>query len=86
MSPDDLNVALDAMQAAAIDDAGKPGLITVNTADWIGNLDRIKATCARLDDGLRHRNLRVAIGSTEKTGVLTQAEAGERGAPYRDLT
>lgn len=86
MSPEELNAALNAMQAAAIDDAGKPGLITVNTADWIGNLDRVKATCARLDDGLRHRDIRIHIGSQQATKVLTRAEAGERGEPYRDLS
>lgn len=86
MTPAELNADLDAMQAAASSDADKPGLITIATEDWIANLDAIKATCARLDDGLRHRNIQVHIGSQQVTRVLTRAEAGERGAPYRDLT
>lgn len=86
MTPDELNAALDAMQAAATSDADKPGLITIKTDDWISNLDAIKATCARLDDGLRHRDIQIHIGTQQVTRVLTRAEAGERGAPYRDLT
>lgn len=87
MTPDELNDTLDAMQAAA---AGNPellpGLITVESSHWVQVMSAIKATCARLDDGLRHRNIRVAIGSQEKAGVLTRSEAGARGEPYRDLT
>ncbi|WP_312814488.1 hypothetical protein [Brevundimonas sp.] len=87
MTTDDLNAALDAMQTAANGDTDKmPGLITIDTTHWIDVLSAIKATIARLDDGLRHRDIRVAIGSTEETKILTRAEAGDRGAPYRDLT
>lgn len=75
--------ALDAMQA--VDDPDQmPGLITVQTDDWIDSLSVIKATCARLDDGLRYRDVVVHIGAQQQTKVLTRAEASERGTPYRD--
>jgi hypothetical protein len=87
MTPQDLDDALDAMAAAAGDNPDQmPGLITVQTAEWIASLSAIHATCARLDDGLRHRDIQVHIGSSQPTDILTRAEAGERGAPYRDLT
>lgn len=86
MTPAELNADLDDMQAAASSDAEKPGLITIKTDDWISNLDAIKATCARLDDGLRHRNIQIHIGSQQQTKVITRAEAGAKGEPYRELT
>lgn len=86
MTPADLNAALDAMQAAATSDANKPGLITIHTDDWITTLYAVKATCARLDDGLRHRNIQIHIGAHQTTKVVTRGEADGRGAPYRDLT
>ncbi|WP_278070334.1 hypothetical protein [Brevundimonas sanguinis] len=48
-------------------------------------LSAVRATCAALNDGLRHRNMVIHVGSQQETKVLTRAEAGERGAPYRDL-
>ncbi|MGU3455651.1 hypothetical protein ACLBV5_04995 [Brevundimonas sp. M1A4_2e] len=48
-------------------------------------LSAVRATCAALNDGLRHRNMVIQVGSQQETKVLTRAEAGERGAPYRDL-
>lgn len=87
MTPDDLNAALDAMASAAGANPDQmPGLITVESSHWVQTLSAINATCARLDDGLRHRNIRVAIGSQETVGVLTRIAAGGRGEPYRDLT
>lgn len=84
MTPNELDHALDAMQAARNPDQ-MPGLITVQTDDWIDSLSAVKATCARLDDGLRYRDVVVHIGAKQQTKVLTRAEAGGRGAPYRDL-
>lgn len=86
MTPDVLNQTLDAMQQAA---AGTPelmpGLITVQTSDWIERTSGVRATCKALHDGLRHRDIRIDIGAGQKTAVLTRAEAGVRGEPYRDL-
>lgn len=86
MTPDELNDTLDAMAKAAGDDAGKlPGLITCETEHWVNVLSGVRATCSALHDGLRHRDIMIRIGSTQETKVLTRADAGERGAPYRDL-
>ncbi|WP_292085291.1 MULTISPECIES: hypothetical protein [unclassified Brevundimonas] len=83
MTPDELNDTLDAMAKAAGDDAGKlPGLITVETSHWVNVLSGVRATCS----ALRHRNIAIHVGSAQETKVLTRAEAGERGEPYRDLT
>lgn len=87
MTPNELDAALDAMAAAAGDSPDlTPGLITVESSHWVHVLSPIGATCARLDDGLRYRNIQIDIGSAQETKVLTRAEAGERGAPYRDMT
>ena len=86
MTLDQLNDALDAMAKAAGDDPELlPGLITVESGHWVNVLAAVRATCAALNDGLRHRNIVIHIGSQQETKVLTRAEAGERGAPYRDL-
>ena len=86
MTPTELDDALDAMQRAA---AGNPelmpGLITVESHHWVQVLSDIRPTCARLDDGLRHRDVQVHVGSAQETKVMSRTEAGERGAPYRDL-
>ncbi|WP_312783414.1 hypothetical protein [Brevundimonas sp.] len=87
MTPEELNDTLDAMAKAAGADADKlPGLITVESNHWVQVLSAVGPTCARLDDGLRHRNIVIHVGAAQETKVLTRAEAGERGAPYRDLT
>ena len=87
MTPTELDDALDAMQQAAGGDANRlPGLITVQTDDWIDRLSAVGAKCARLDDGLRYRDIVIHIGAQQETKVLTRAEAGERGEAYRDLT
>lgn len=87
MTPDELNDALDAMAEAAAGDPSKlPGLITVESSHWISTLGAIRANCSALHDGLRHRNIQVHVSSAFETKVLTRGEAGERGAPYRDLT
>ena len=87
MTPTELDDALDALQQAAGGDANRlPGLIGVQTDDWIARTSAVGAKCARLDDGLRHRDIQIHIGAQQKTTVLTRAEAGDRGAPYRDLT
>lgn len=84
MTPTELDDALDALQQAAGGDANRlPGLIGVQTD---ARTSAVGAKCARLDDGLRHRDIQIHIGAQQKTTVLTRAEAGDRGAPYRDLT
>lgn len=86
MTPNELDAALDAMAAAAGDNSDLvPGLVTVESGHWVHVLSPIGATCASLDDGLRYRGIQIHIGSAQETKVLTRAEAGERGAPYRDL-
>ncbi|WP_292037104.1 MULTISPECIES: hypothetical protein [unclassified Brevundimonas] len=72
--------------AAAADPDQQPGLITVESGLWVEHLSVVRATCSALHDGLRYRNLQIHVGSTLVTAVLSRAEAGERGAPYRDLT
>lgn len=88
MTPDELNDALDAMQAAAGDDADKtPGLIEIQTDDWINRLSAMPTGRPQtIVDGVRIRDIKVAIGAGNATRVLTRAEAGERGEPYRELT
>lgn len=39
-----------------------------------------------LDEGIRHRGIKVVVSSLFETKILTRAEAGDRGAPYYDLT
>lgn len=87
MTLTDLDDALDAMlQAAGENPDLLPGLITVNSEEWVKTLYVIKDTCVTLDDGIRRRNIKVHASSAFETKVLTRAEAGERGAPYRDPT
>lgn len=87
MTPTELDDALDAMQQVAGGDADRlPGLITVQANDWIERTSAVGATCARLDDGLRHRDIVIHIGAQQQTKLLTRVEAGERGAPYRGLS
>jgi hypothetical protein len=86
MTPDQLTTALDAMAAAAGDDPNRlPGLIEINSAEWCETLYSIEHTAKSLDEGIRHRGIKVAISSEFDTRVLTRTEAGDRGEPYRDL-
>ena len=86
MTPDQLTEALDAMAMAAGGNPNlMPGMITVKDVEWVPTFYVLKEECRTLDDGVRHRNIKVAISSTLETGVLTRAEAGDRGEPYRDL-
>ncbi len=86
MTPDQLTTTLDAMAAAAGDDPNRlPGLIEINSAEWCETLYGIEHSAKSLDEGIRHRGIKVAISSAFDTRVLTRAEAGERGEPYRDL-
>lgn len=87
MTPAELNDALDAMQAAAAgDDSLRPGLITVQTDDWINRLSAMQSCRPQtIVDGIRVRDIKVAVGATAVTKVLTRSEAGDRGEPYRDL-
>ncbi|WP_415289102.1 hypothetical protein RSD66_04120 [Brevundimonas sp. S1H14] len=86
MRPDQLNHTLDAMAEAAGGNPNlMPGLITVESGHWVNVLSAVRATCTALHDGLRHRDIVIHVGSQQETKVLMRAEAGERGAPYRDL-
>lgn len=83
MTPDELTDTLDAMTRAAGDDADKmPGLIEVNSSEWCEALYVIERTAKTLDEGIRHRGVKVAVSSLFTTRVLTRAEAGDRGSPY----
>ncbi|WP_312687199.1 hypothetical protein [Brevundimonas nasdae] len=86
MTPDELNATLDAMQTAATDDSQKPGLIKVQTDEWIERLSAIQPGRPQtITDGIRIRDIKVAVGAGNETKVLTRSEAGDRGEPYRDL-
>jgi hypothetical protein len=86
MTPNELDDTLYAMAQAANGDPDQmPGLITVQADHWINVLGVIGAKAANLADGLRHREVKVVIAAAFPTAVLTRAEAGERGEPYRDL-
>ncbi|WP_341020852.1 hypothetical protein [Brevundimonas diminuta] len=86
MTPDQLTTALDAMMASAGDNPDfLPGLIEVNCTEWCETLYQIEHTAKTLDEGIRHRGVKVVVFSMFKTRALTRDEAGERGAPYRDL-
>lgn len=86
MTPEQLTAALDAMVAAAGDNTDLlPGLIEVDSTEWCETLYVIDHTAKSLDEGIRHRGINVAISSAFETRVLTRVEAGDRGAPYRDL-
>ncbi|MGH7028084.1 hypothetical protein [Brevundimonas sp.] len=87
MTPDQLTAALDAMQQAAGDEAQLlPGLIAVNSAEWCDSLYAVERITKTLDEGIRHRGIKIVVSSLFETKVLTRAEAGDRGAPYRELT
>jgi len=86
MTPEQLTAALDALITAAGNNTDLlPGLIEVNSTEWCETLYQIERTAKSLDEGVRHRGIKVVISSAFETRVLTRAEAGERGAPYRDL-
>jgi len=86
MKPDELATAIDAMIEAAGEDADKlPGLITVNSEEWCSGLCDIDHSTRNLEEGTRHRGIRVWVSSEYQTKVLTRAEAGERGAPFRNI-
>lgn len=88
MTADELNAALDALEAAAGGDADKrPGLIEVETDNWIDHIAPMPRPHPKtIADGIRIRDIKVAVGASDTTRVLTRAEAGERGEPFRDLT
>lgn len=86
MTPDQLTAALDAMQQAAGDEVQlMPGLIAVNSAEWCDSLYAVERVTKTLDEGIRHRGIKIVVSSLFETKVLTRAEAGDRGAPYREL-
>lgn len=62
MTPEELTEALDAMAAAAGDNPNlRPGLITVKDVEWVPTFYVLKEECRTLDEGVRHRNIKVAI-------------------------
>lgn len=85
MTVDEINDTLDAMAAKAAggDPEQMPGLITFHTDVWVP-MPRF-ASAKNMEDGMRYRDVRIHVGSQQKTAVLTRAEAGDRGEPYRDL-
>ncbi len=84
MTHDELDATLDRMAASGAAE-GIPGLITVSSDHWCGPLSMMRATCASLSDGLRYRDIMVMVSSQFRTEVLSRGEAGDRGAPHRDL-
>lgn len=87
MTRDELDRLLDVMENPAGDTGGKPGLITVESGLWVSGLAHaIRPTCDSLTDGLRYRNVKVQVSSTLINAVLTRADAGDAGEPYRDLS
>ena len=87
MTPDELNDALDAIQLAAGGEADKmPGLIEIQTDDWINRLSAMQTAKPRtIVDGVRVRDIKVAVGASTVTTILTRADAADRGEPCRDL-
>lgn len=86
MTPDQLTDALEAMQGAAGGEPDRmPGLILAYSKVWCDSLYAIERVAKTLDDGIRHREIKVLVSSSFETRVLTRVEAGERGRPYRDL-
>lgn len=88
MTCDELDETLDRMCEAASakgDGEMSPGLITVESTHWVGHIAEVGATCASLHDGLRYRQIKIHVSSGLETRVLSRAEAGDRGAPYREL-
>lgn len=85
MTPDELNTALDAMEATAGDDVGKrPGLIEIQSDAWIHALADMQTVKPKtIVDGPRIRDIKIAISAATPTRILTRDEAGERGEPYR---
>lgn len=85
MTREELDDALDTMAAKAGGDPDQmPGLITYQTDDWV-HMPRV-ASVKSLDDQMRYRDVVIHVGAEQKTALLTRAEAGEQGEPYRDLT
>ena len=85
MTRDDLDQTLDRMAAEATAPEGQPGLVTVQTDDWLGSLSGVKVKCVSLQDGMRYREIQLQVSSQFETRVLSRAEAGGRGEPYREL-
>ena len=82
-----MTAALDTMQQAAGGDAAlMPGLVTAKSSNWCDSLYAIERITKTLDEGIRHRGIKVMVSSLFETKVLTRAEAADRGAPYYDLT
>lgn len=85
MTLDELNDALEAMASKASEPDQMPGLITIQTDDWVSSLADLRAPCKALSDGMRYRDIVVHVGSQKTTGIISRGEASKRGEPYRDL-
>ncbi len=85
MTRDDLDQTLYRMATEATTPEGQPGLVTVQTDDWLGSLSGVKVKCVSLQDGMRYREIQLQVSSQFETRVLSRAEAGGRGEPYREL-
>lgn len=85
MTHDELDETVDRMLAEAASPDDQPGAVTVQTDDWLGVLSTVRATCASLQDGIRYREIQILVSSQYETRVLSRAEAGGRGEPYRGL-
>lgn len=85
MTRDDLDQTLYRMATEATTPEGQPGLVTVQTDDWLGSLSGVKVKCSSLQDGMRYREIQLQVSSQFETRVLSRAEAGGRGEPYREL-
>jgi hypothetical protein len=83
----DAALPVHAQQAAAADDETlRPGLIEVSVDDWIQSLVEMQTTRPNtIVDGIRVRDITVAVSVRADTRLLSRGEAGARGQPYRDL-
>lgn len=62
MTPAELDEILDTMaKGAAGEPSLMPGLITIRTDDWVGELRDFRATCTALSDGMRHRDIQIQL-------------------------
>jgi len=80
MALSELDYALDAMQLAAGSNPDlMPGLITVKSNHWVQVLSDVGSTCARLDEGLRHRDVQTHVGSAQEAQLFTRRQGSGAG-------
>lgn len=62
------------------------GLIEISVDDWIQRLAEMQTARPKtIVDGIRIRDIMVAVTGGSITRTLTRSDAGERGQPYRNL-